>query len=321
MPDVRRFLRLRSYVFALGLVVVLLVANVIALPAFVSPENWDANLALFAPFALLAMASTPSILSGGGGLDMSVGPLASLVGIVLVLYVLPSSFAHPALSIPICLALGAGVGLVNGLLVGVVRYQPVIATLCVLFILEGINARLAKAPTPAPPNWTSDLAGSFGPVPGALFLLAIPIAVWIALRLLAYNGALLAVGGNDAAAYSAGVNVTAVRVGAYALGGMFAGVAGIALTVLIQSADPGAGIQYTLIALAAVALGGTPIGGGRGGLMGAVLGAATIFLVQNLLATLHVSVFWLQVVYGTLLIVGAVVGSLLTAPPRERVAA
>ena len=163
-------------------------------------------------------------------------------------------------------------------------------------------------PTAAPPSWTQHVAEGFGPIPGGLVLIAIPVVVWILLQRLPYHRVLLSVGGNDATAFSAGINVTVVRIVAYTLGGVFAAVAGIAIATLLQSSDGNAGLEYVLIALAAVALGGTPIGGGRGGLLGAIVGAAAIFLIQNLLSALHVDAYWLQVAYGAMLIVGCVIG-------------
>jgi ribose transport system permease protein len=320
VPDVRRFLRTRSFAFALLLSLVLLVANIIVLPSFGSPSNFDTNLMLFAPFALVAMAATPAILSGGGGIDMSVGLNAGLVSNVLVLYLLPyGAWGDPWVAIPLVLAVGTAIGLANGLSVAVLRYQPVIATLCMLFVLQGINQKIAGAPTSAPPSWLVDLAEGFGPIPGGLVLLAGPVVVWLALQRTPFHRILLAVGGNDATAYSSGVNVTRVRILAYALGGLFAAVAGIAIAALLQSSDGNAGLEYVLIALAAVALGGTPIGGGRGGLLGAVVGASAIFLVENLLGALNVNAYWLQVAYGGMLIVGAVIGAQLTAPRKAAV--
>src|SRR5256885_1406970 len=116
----------RDYLFALGLVVVLLIANIIALPKFASPSWWPQELAGFAPFAIIAMAGTPSVLSGGGGIDISVGPLMTLVNVVLVAGLLPHGLGSPWLAVPILLLLGAGVGAVNGFFVGVLRYQPVV---------------------------------------------------------------------------------------------------------------------------------------------------------------------------------------------------
>ena len=119
---------------------------------------------------------------------------------------------------------------------------------------------------------------------------------------------LLAVGGNDAAALSAGINIANVRTAAYALGGLFAAMGGIAMAAVFRSADPNTAMQYTLIALAAVALGGTPLTGGRGGITGSAIGAAVIFMIQNLLAALQVSNDLLPAIYGALLIVAIVLG-------------
>ena len=92
--------------------------------------------------------------------------------------------------------------------------------------------------------------------------MAIPIAIWLVLKRTPYYRALFAVGADEVAAYSAGVNVSRVRIIAYALGGAFAGVGAIAVTALLQDADPTQASQYTLLAIAAVALGGTTLAGG-----------------------------------------------------------
>ncbi len=315
--NVRRLLRTRSFLFAGLLAAVLLIGNIIQLPAFVSRDNWDANLIAFAPFAILAIASTPAVLTGQGGIDLSIAPLANLVNVVLIAYILPSTtFGHAWLAIPTVLALSTAVGLFNGFLVGVFRYQPVIATLGVLIALLGVNLKIMPVPLPTTVGWVAEMRGDLGPIPWGVILIALPLVAWAALRLTPFHRTLYFVGGNAATAYSAGVNVTLVRLYAYAIGGLFAGVGGIALTVLLGSGDAHLGLQYALIALAAVALGGTPIGlGGRGSVIGSLLGAAVIFLLQNLLIVSHVSNVWLQVSYGAMLAIGVIVGARLTAPP------
>lgn len=314
----REFLRARPFAFALLLSIALLVANILAEPSFGKPSNWPQELAAFTPLALVAMASTPSILSGG--LDISVGPTAVLINVVLVISLLPHGVDSAWACVPILLTLGAVVGAVNGLLVAVLRYQPVIATLCSFFVLIGINLKVGASPHPAPAgNWTADLGDKVGPVPGALILLAVPVVVWLLLARGAYQRTLYAVGGNDVTAFSAGVDVAATRVVAYAIGGLFAAVAGISLSALVQSSQGTASAQYTLIALAAVALGGTQLGGGRGGLLGSALGALAIYLIQTLLSALSVPPTWLQVVYGGMLVIGVIVGARITAP-RARAA-
>jgi ribose transport system permease protein len=315
---VRAVLRANSYLFALVLAIGFFIANVVYLPQFVAVSNWDTNLLTFAPFAILAMASTPAVLTGSGGLDLSVAPLANLVNVVLVTVLLTNSNLSSAwVAVPIVLALSTTVGLFNGVLVGILRYPPVVATVGMLLLLGGVTLRVESLPVPANEPWILELAGNLGPIPWGLVMIAVPFGFWALLRLTPFYRTLYMVGGNAATAYSAGVNVTLVRILAYGIGGLFAGVAGIALTALVQTSDPNVGLQYSLIAFAAVALGGTPIGvGGRGGVIGSLLGAAVIYLLQNLLLVSGVSNVWLQVLYGLLLIGGAVAGAKLTAPPR-----
>lgn len=312
-----RRLLARPYAFALVLGLALLAANVIAEPSFGRPSNWPEELAAMTPFALVALASTPAILSGGGGLDISVGPLMSLANVVLVVWLLPSRLGSAAVAVPLVLLLGAAAGALNGTLATVLRFQPVLATLCMLFVFSGLAEAIGDQPTSAPPNFTTHLAHSLGPVPGALLLLVIPAAVWLGLRRTPFVRTLYLVGGDDIAALTAGVRVHRVRIAAYALGGVFAATAGIALTALVQAASPDVGLRYTLIALAAVSLGGTPLGGGRGGLLGSFLGAASIYLLQTLLGALDVTSTWLQLIYGALLASGAILSAQVGARPRR----
>ena len=233
---------------------------------------------------------------------------------MIVAVLIPHGLGSAAVVIPIALGIGIGVGLINGMLVTVLRYQPVLATLCTLFVLEGASMKLLSQPQSGSTAWLAHLGGKVGPIPGALILIVIAVLIWIALGRLPYLRTLYAAGGDDVASYSAGINVTAVRIIAYALGGLFAAFAGIALVAATQSADASQSIQYTLPALAAVAIGGTSLRGGRGSLAGSIAGAAIIFLIQTLLDSLAVSDLWLQLVYGALLIGAIVLSSTLAAP-------
>jgi ribose transport system permease protein len=321
MADLRAHLKARPYLFAAGLSLILFGGNVIVSPRFGAPANWPDELAAFAPLALVAIGSTPSILAVRGGIDISVGPLMILCNVLLVSTLLRHGVTSGWIDFPLMLAFGAGVGAVNGVLVGVLRFQSIIATLCMFFILSGIDLQLGSSPDVTHHNWTSALSGSVGPIPGALLLLAIPAVVWVTLSTIPFVRNLYAAGGNDVSAYSAGVNVRAVVVIAYALGGLFAAVGGIALTAFVQSSEGTVSSQYTLIALAAVALGGTSFGGGEGGLTGSLFGAAAIYLIQTFLAASGVAPTWLDVVYGVMLLVGIVLGARITAGPVRRVGA
>lgn len=304
-----RLLTQRPSSFAVGLALLLLVANVIAQPDFIAPSQIAPTLGTLAPFVIVGMASTLAFLSGGGGIDLSIAPLMGLVNIVLVTVLFGTTFGSPLLAVPILLALGALVGAINGVMVARLRYPPVIATLGTFFVLAGLDLRLVPDPVTAEENWTNHLAGSIGPLPGAVLTMGVPLLLWIGLRRTPYVQSLLAVGDHDATAFSAGMDVNAVRVSAYAIGGLIAAVGGIALTGLVRSADAQVFNNYILIALAAVALGGTNLAGGRGGLFPSMMGATCIFLLENLLTSLHASAYFIEVAYGGVLFIAVLFGS------------
>ncbi|MFC1401013.1 MULTISPECIES: ABC transporter permease [Streptacidiphilus] len=318
LASVRALLARRPYAFAALLTLTLLLIDIAVQPAFAAPSNWPAVLASFAPLACAAMASTPAILSGGGGIDISIGPVLTLVNIVIVADLLPNGLTSPLLVVPICLAVGAAIGAINGFMVAVLRFQPVVATLCANIVVGGLATQVQGGSVPTgSTGWTKDLAGSFGPVPGALLTIGAPLLIWVLLARTPFIKALYAVGGDDATAYSAGMNVPVVRIAAYALGGLYAGIAGIALMSLISEGAASMATQYTLLAIASVALGGTALSGGRGSLVGSLLGAGSIYLINNLLNEVNVSTLWSTAIYGALLLFAVVVGAVLTNTRRR----
>jgi ribose transport system permease protein len=308
---VLQYVRYRPSAFAVVLAVVLIVANLIVRPDFLAPSQIAPTLGTLAPFAIAGMASTPAFLSGRGGIDLSIAPLMGFTNILLVTKLFGTALGGPEFAVPILLAIGAAIGAINGFMIARLRIPPVIATLGTYFVLSGLDLRLVPNPVTAGPNWTNHLAGSIGPVPGALLTIGMPLLLWFALRRSPYVDSLLSVGDHDATAFSAGMNVDAVRISAYALGGMVAGIGGIALTGLVRSADAQVFTDYILVALAAVALGGTNLAGGRGGMLLSAIGAASIFLLSNLLTNLHASAYFIQVAYGGVLFIAVLLGARL----------
>ena len=314
-----RFLRTRPYAFALVLAVVLLIANIIAQPTFATPFNWPETLAIFAPFAIAALASTPAIMSGGGGIDISIGPLMTVIDMIIVADLLPHGLGSPVVVVPFCLIAGAAVGAINGTLVTVLRFQPVVATLCMNFILTGLATQIEGSSTPQGSTWwTNDLASSFGPIPGGLLSIAVVLLIWLALSRTAYLRNLHATGGDDATAFSAGVDVTRVRILAYTVGGLFAGIGGLALMAVLREGEAGDATMYTLIALAAVALGGTAFTGKRGSLIGSLFGAACMYLITNVLSAARVPDTWTDAIYGALLVIAVIVSAGLASATQAR---
>jgi ribose transport system permease protein len=306
----------RPWALAAGLSIILIVVNTLVQPQFAAPQYIIGNLDLFAPLALAAVASTPSILAGG--IDVSIGPLLGLVNILVVSPVLPLPLHGPLMTPVVCLAVGVGVGIINGLIVAVARIQPVVATIGMYLILAGVDVKLLPIPAGPAPDWAAQLQAGTGPIPGSLLLMAAPVVIWAALRAIPYHKALLAVGGDEPAAFSAGMNTAVVKVIAYGLGGLFAAIAGIALSSGLSAADAALGPQYTVVAIAAVALGGTSLAGGKGGVMEAFLGALVIFLIQSLLAALGLTSLWLPLIYGSILVASLIIGSHLTVGAAMR---
>lgn len=315
----RLALVLRSPVgLAAAAAIVLVIVNIAITPELVAGAHFPATINLLIPTVLAAMASVPSILSGGGGLDLSVGPLLGFVNVIAVGVLLPAGLGGGWVSIPVCLAIGAAAGLVNGVAVAYLRLQPIVVTLGTYLLLSGWALVVMPQPQGSEPGWAAFLGGAWlgGYLPHSLLLLVIAVALWLTLRRLGLVRLLTGVGSDDRAMYTAGVNVTAVRLGAYALGGILAALAGMALTALISSGDPTVGPQYTLEAVAAVALGGNSLAGGQGGMTGPALGAVTLFLIQSLLSSMKVSSMWIQVVYGAVLLVALCLNSSLRARLR-----
>jgi ribose transport system permease protein len=297
--------RLGTAQFAALFFIVLLAINIALNPARFGPSALGITIGLAAPLILVAVASTPVILAGGGGIDLSVGPFMGLINVIIVQYLFTNGgISSPFAILPIIIALGALSGLINGLLTSVVRIQPIVATLGMYLVYVGITLRLMPAPGGDIPEWIGALSRGASIVP-----IAAVFAAWLLIRRLPLYDHLMAVGGDDRAAYTSGVLVATVRILAYVITGVFAAVAGLSLSALLGSADPTVGPTYTLNAIAAVALGGVSLAGGRGGLVSATLGAVDIFLLQSVLTFFNVSTFILQIAFGVILVVAIVLNA------------
>jgi ABC-type sugar transport system ATPase subunit/ribose/xylose/arabinose/galactoside ABC-type transport system permease subunit len=293
----------RAWLLPAVLAVALLVANVVVQHSFVYWSSWIVTFAELATPALAAMASTPAIL--GGGIDISIAPLFTMVSVVIEVVLLGRGITSAAVILPVAVLFGAAVGAFNGVLVNYGRYQAVVATLCMNFILSGFALAYAPAPVSGTTGWLTALGSTAWGVPGGLILIAVPLLAWFVLDRTPFVRTLRAVGGSETTAYTAGVNVAAVRTLAYTCGGAIAGLAGVAIVAQLHQAEADSAFvtPFILLAIAAVALGGTSLAGGRGGMLGSLLGAAVIFLIENLLAALNISSFWSQACYGAVLIV------------------
>ena len=312
--DFAGFWRKYPFAFALALTIVMLAITIIAQPNFAPVQQ----ISTWAPYAMAGIALMPAIISGRGGIDLTVSPVMTLTGILFIGYLAPAGLAS-IVAVPILLALGFVIGLVNGLLIVLLRLPAVVVTLAMMFVYSGLNVLLAPSPLTISGNWITALSGDWGGFfPAALVALAIPFVAWILLARSAWGRSLYAAGGNDATAFSAGVNVAFLRISAFVLGSMFAVWGGLVLVSLTSSANASTSASLVTTSIASVALGGISLAGGRGGILGALCGSAVIYLVQRILSTFQVPTMWLNLVYGLLLIVAVVLGAILASPRTKR---
>jgi ribose transport system permease protein len=243
----------------------------------------------------------------GGGFDLSVGSMLAFGGMIVALLL---SRGYPILpSIVLALLVGAGVGLINGLMVAIVRVNPLITTLGMMTILS--SATLVVSGGYPQTGLPKDFL-----VLGQGYQLGIPIAIWITFILVIVGDFLLRrarwlrlvyyVGNNKEAAALTGIKVKRVQIFTYILVAAAAAFAGIISTSRLSSAFPLAGKGTELRVIAACVIGGCSLSGGEGSIFGAFLGVVLMALINNALVLFNVSVYWQGIVSG-LVLLGAVV--------------
>lgn len=287
---------------ALATAAILLTLNAGLDPSFLSPRFWAGILAVAAPFMVISMAAAPAIVSGRGGIDLSIGPTAGLVNAVLVGVLFDAGITSPPAALAATLGVGATVGAINGVLVAWARVPAIIVTLGTYLAVSGLTLEILPMAGGQAPGWVIALGGSWAGVPLPVLPIIGAAAIWSIPMATRYGRNLRATGSDPRTAFASGVDVARVRALAFVLSGALAGVGGLAFTVALGSGDPTAAPSYTLIGIAGAVLGGVALSGGRGGLLGAAAGGAVLFLVQNLLSLAHVSAFYSQIAYGAILI-------------------
>jgi erythritol transport system permease protein len=294
-------------------------------PSFLTSNNLAILSKHVAISAILAIGITFVILTGG--IDLSVGSLAGLGGMVAG-YILAKGIViagtvhYPPVFIAMFIALLAclAVGLLNGWLAAKAGVAPFIATLGTLYIARGAALLLSNGKTF--PNLAGETSrGNTGfPLLGQSAVLGVPLPVLIMLALfgLAWFIAVktplgrhvYAVGGNERAAHLAGIRVTRVKVFTYLVSAACAGIVGLIIASQLEAAHPATGQSFELNAIAAVVLGGASLMGGRGSILGSLIGAFVIGVLSDGLIMLGVSEFWQMVIKGMVIVLAVAVDQL-----------
>ena len=301
---------------ALGALLGLAISLTVATPHVLTVSNLLNVLEQTSINAVVAVGMTFVILSGG--IDLSVGSLLALAGILLALALQEGFSLLPALAF--AFLVGGACGLANGLLVTRGRLPPFIATLGMMSVARGAALLLTEGrPISGFEAGLRSLAtGRMLLVPAAVVVTALVYVVaHIVLRRTVFGRYVYAIGGNEEAARFSGVPVRTSKTLVYVVSGLASAVAAALLTARLNSAQPIAGVMYELDAIAAVVIGGTSLRGGLGGVGGTLVGALIMGVLRNGLNLLGISSFLQQVVIG-LVIVGAVLLDAALRPADAR---
>jgi ribose transport system permease protein len=270
-------------------------------PEFLSFENL-VNIALsIAVIGILAVGMTFVILTGG--IDLSIGSVVALAGVAAALVTQSTEIAW--LGFAAALGIGLASGAFNGSLVAFFRVPPFVVTLAVLTIARGLAFILSEGRS------VGNLPESFGRL-GKSVLLGIPASVWLMLGTFAGGWFLLrhtrfgryvyAVGGNEEAAFLAGVKTKNITFWVYVLNGLLVGLAAVVLASRLGAGVPNSGLQYELDVIAAVVVGGTSLSGGRGSVIGTLTGAAFIAVLNNGLNLVGVDTYIQKIILGVVIL-------------------
>jgi ribose transport system permease protein len=296
----------------LGLLLLLLVISAITEvlnPQFLSAVNLLDMANLIGLFGIFSIGEGLTIITGG--IDLSVGSMFSLLGVIFIDLVANHDIAWP-LALLAVLAGGLVLGAIQGLLITRLRLQPFIVTLCGLLIYRGA-ARYYTDDSTMGFGYGSDadtlswLASgrSFGVPHSFIFLIVVALILGVVLHRSVFGRYLFAVGKNEEAARYSGISTNAVIAGAYVLSGVLAGISTIFLVFYTNSVSPSTfGNFYELYAIAAAVLGGCSLRGGEGSILGIVLGTALLQVLQNLVNILGIPSSLNFAVMGTVILFG-----------------
>lgn len=283
-------------IVAIGLPIVMFITIAFATPNFLTVQNLSNVNAQIA--ALLIVSLGQMIVAISGGIDLSVGSVVSLTSAIIV-------SVDPALAVPLALAAGLVVGLVNGVGVAIFAVHPLVMTLASMTFLQGLALLILPVPGGKVPEYLEAMVDfTMLGLPAAFFwCLFFVVLASLLLRKTRFGLRLFAVGANAESAARNGVNVVKTRIACYVLCSLGGVMAGLFLAARVASADATLGAAYGLESVTAIALGGVQLAGGIGSVPGVIAGTIALGLMTNGMNLVGVSPFIRAAATGALLLV------------------
>lgn len=257
---------------------------------------------------ILAVGMTFVILTGG--IDLSVGAVMALAGTVAA-GIMVNMGLPGGVGIAAALLVGLGLGLFNGALVAWGKMPAIIVTLATMGIARGLGLIYSGGyPISGLPSWVSWFGvGRVGIIPVPVIIMVIVYALaWVLLQRTPFGRHVYAIGGNETAARLSGVRTRRVKLAVYGISGLTASLAAIVLTGRLMSGQPNAGVGFELDAIAAVVLGGTAIAGGRGLILGTLIGAVLLGILNNGLNLVGINPYMQDVIKGLIILLAIYIG-------------
>ena len=319
LPEVTKLLKTNSQSLLqkigpfLGLLLIVIIISIMS-PNFLTLNNLLNVLRQVSINALIAFGMTFVILTGG--IDLSVGSILALTGAVTAGFM--ASGMDPIFAMFLGLLLGAVLGAVNGIIIAKGKVAPFIATLATMTIFRGLTLVYTEG---RPISGLGDSQvfqllgkGYFFGIPVPVITMAITFGIlYFILKKTTFGRRVYAVGGNEEASRLSGISVDRIKIYVYSLTGFLAALSALILTSRLNSAQPTAGNMFELDAIAAVVLGGTSLTGGRGWIVGTLIGALIIGVLNNGLNLIGVSSFFQQVVKGAVILIAVLLDRKKTA--------
>lgn len=279
-------------------------------PNLVSQSGIGSAVIVATPLILATYALMATVIAGRVTVDLSIGPLIGFINVTMIQIYGAGGLQSPVTFVLYAVAVGVLYQILVGLIIIYVRVQPIIVALSGYLALSGLNLVILPRPGGVAPDWIFSWGAGETIWSPPLIILILATCAWLLFTRTAFYSHLRLMGSDERAAYTSGVQITAVRLGAHVIAGIFAGLSALTFTSLISSGDPNQGTTYTLIAVTALVLGGASLAGGRASVFGALLGAVNLYLITYVLATFSfgaVQSFVTDLAYGTILVVSLLI--------------
>lgn len=307
------FFKKKTFVFPIVFFIIVILANFALQYTNLGPDKFakrfmfllDNNIRGFLPLIFLAVAQ--GIVLINGSIDLSVGNLMGVVAAFLVTqYNVDDSIGRFLQVFVMAIGIGVLAGALNGIFVSLVRIPPFITTYATSFVFSGIAMWILPRPGGNMPENVTTFYRTTLPLglPMGIWIILIIILLWLVFRNTRFGAHMYAIGGNEKAAFTSGVSVIRHRMNVHMIAGFIVAFAALALVLITGSSDPRIGGTMTLDSVVAVVLGGTPMSGGIGGVVGPIFGVMTLGFVRNIVGFAKVDT-WVQPLVDALIILVA----------------